>query len=330
MAHKVNFSIGDFSLIYADITDILHCDDLSFANLETPVLTNQPYQSYPTFNVHKAYSDAAIIAGFDVFSLANNHTGDQGRKGIIATKKLFDFYRKKNIYSAGIKASTIAAAFTHELIEIKGRKILFVAITELSNSSSNLDLVDFIPPTKKSRAIFLQDIKKLRANNPCDIFILSVHSAEAEYVEAISDNRREYYYDVLDAGVDILWVNHPHITKESQLIIDKGTGKVKKLIMYSVGNTISGQRQKLDYDNPANAVDFRGDSYLYIVNVTFDKPLIVEVENILITTYIDDKHRFVIRKLNDNFISTLNKQDARYYKTRKALMQQIPQTKIVR
>ena len=75
MAHIENFRMADYSMIYADIEEIIKNDDLSFANLETPVHGGRPYESYPTFNVQPPYAQAAIDAGFDVFSLAFFHIG---------------------------------------------------------------------------------------------------------------------------------------------------------------------------------------------------------------------------------------------------------------
>ena len=82
MAHTPNFSMADYSMIYADIEEIIQNDDLTFANLETPVHDGRPYENYPTFNVQPPYAQAAIDAGFDVFSLANNHSNDQGLEGM--------------------------------------------------------------------------------------------------------------------------------------------------------------------------------------------------------------------------------------------------------
>ena len=74
MAHVENFGMADYNMIYTDIEEIIQNDDFTFANLETPVHEGRAYESYPTFNVQPEYVQAAIDAGFDVFSLANNHT----------------------------------------------------------------------------------------------------------------------------------------------------------------------------------------------------------------------------------------------------------------
>ena len=49
------------------------------------------------------YAQAAIDAGFDVFSLANNHTNDQGLEGMERTLAFFASKEAEGVHSAGIK-----------------------------------------------------------------------------------------------------------------------------------------------------------------------------------------------------------------------------------
>ena len=66
------------------------------------------------FNVKNEYAQAAIDAGFNVFSLANNHSNDQMAEGLNSTRVFFA--SKKNIYSAGIKNKN-NDPLTYSLIE---------------------------------------------------------------------------------------------------------------------------------------------------------------------------------------------------------------------
>jgi poly-gamma-glutamate synthesis protein (capsule biosynthesis protein) len=348
MAHTVNYNMKDYSLIYKDIESILKNDHLSFANFETPVYAEKPYESFPTFNVQPPYADAAIAAGFDVFSLANNHTNDQGAKGIDAT---LAYFSNAGVYFSGIK--TDSAPLTYQLIEIPksktsntmGWKILFAAITEILNTPTASDRVDFFPPTEKSRDALISELSKLREQNPCDIFILSIHSGEDEYIHTVAKSRRDFYYRLLDAGVDIVWANHVHIAREWEMIgkaqddsLDNHA--IKKLIFYSAGNTISGQRTRLNFSDPANNREYTGDSYIYSVEIArthdaADSALtenrlendweIISVEPVLITTYRDSKNNYLIKRLDDNFINSLKEKkiEADYFTKRKELMETI-------
>ncbi|GMO55598.1 MAG: CapA family protein [Treponemataceae bacterium] len=345
MAHEVNFRMNDYDEIYADITAITKNDDLTFANFEAPVDESRPYETYPTFNVKNAYADAAIKAGFDVFSTANNHTNDQGKDGIIATTNYFASKKRHKVYFAGTKLEE-NGPLSFALIDVRGWKVLFVAVTELLNSPRSKGHIDFIAPTQKERAAFVQTVRDLRAQNKCDLFVLSIHTSEEEYVEAVAASRREYYYALLDAGVDILWANHPHIAREWCLVENAKTSRVNKFIIYSNGNTISGQRSKPAYTKPETARDYTGDSYMFLVKAekSAEKntgapteegaPITLEVQPVLITTHIDSERRYIIKRLTDEFIASFPK-DAQpdlgaYYSERKRLMEKIPQTRISR
>ena len=77
MAHSVNYVISDYPKIWRDVKYMIEPCDLAFANIEAPIDDTQKPQSYPNFNMPQAYIEAAVDAGFDVFSLCNNHTNDQ-------------------------------------------------------------------------------------------------------------------------------------------------------------------------------------------------------------------------------------------------------------
>ena len=87
MAHTQNFSMADYNLIWDDIREQVEAADFSFANLEAPVFAERPFESYPTFNMQPSYPAAAFDAGFNLISLANNHTNDMGSPGIKATNE---------------------------------------------------------------------------------------------------------------------------------------------------------------------------------------------------------------------------------------------------
>ena len=87
MAHSVNYRISDYSKIWRDVQYLIEPADLAFGNIEAPIDTTQETQNYPNFNMSLEYVPAAIDAGFDVFSLCNNHTNDQNLNGIKETEK---------------------------------------------------------------------------------------------------------------------------------------------------------------------------------------------------------------------------------------------------
>ncbi len=327
MAHKPNFAISDYSEVYKGITHILQESDFSMVNLEAPVTDSIDYSSYPYFNVHTEYAQAAIDAGFNIFSLSNNHSNDQGLTGIQSTMKVFDKLRKEqNIYSSGLKEAD--KSFSYEIIEYNDMTIMFMAVTNLLNQNTYTKYINYVRPTKTARKEFVDYIADLRHNVECDVFILALHSASEEYVLDITNEEKEFFHQLTDNGVDILWANHPHISKGWDIITDQDN-IARKVIFYSMGNTISGQRWEPDFANPENSRDYTGDAYM--ANLTLAKDStgirIKELTPVLITTYITPQWHFVIKVLDDDFIRELDESGkktwAKYLTQRKKLMEQI-------
>jgi poly-gamma-glutamate synthesis protein (capsule biosynthesis protein) len=135
MVHTANYLTSDYSAIYASIAPLLLRDDLSFANLEFPVDPSRPFSSYPRFNGTLEYLGAAVEAGIDVFSLANNHAFDQGRDGVFQTLRALnkigdESYRRLHI--AGTRGN-LKVPFLPAEIRIKGVRIGFLAVCQMVN-----------------------------------------------------------------------------------------------------------------------------------------------------------------------------------------------------
>ena len=315
MAHSVNYYITTYEKIWRDVRDVISEQDLAFANIEAPVDTTKPASSYPSFNMTQKYVQAAVDAGFDVFSLCNNHTNDQYKNGILETIKTTQAITQNTleqsnhqIYFSGIKDSP-KAPYTYNYFETNSWKILFLPITELLNRPDASDYINFIKPDDDSRKVFINYVKELKAANPCDLFIISIHTSEPEYTRNITDKQNEFYMNLLEAGADVVWANHAHIIKDRKIIVNTKTGN-DKLIMYANGNTISGQRTKpeLTSKNPNGERDNTGDGLLY--NVTFHREKdgsvkIKKCEPQFITTYINTANEYVIKPLNQDFVDYL-------------------------
>ena len=316
MAHNVNYNMKDYNLIWEDLKPDFAKADFTFANLEAPIDSTKPAESYPRFNMPVGYVQAAIDSGVNVFSLCNNHTNDRELEGIQQTiktaKNLTEQEAKKNnkVYFSGLR-ETKDSEFTYNIIEKKGWKILFLPITEILNNEWGKANINYVSNTAAEREKFIKYCKKLREEHPCDLFVLSVHAYEAEYIRTVTKKQDAYYHSLLEAGVDIIWANHAHIIKDRLVEIQKDT-KHAKIIMYANGNTISGQRTKPDLKakTPDKERDNTGDGLIY--EVTFvkkngkAKPELFRTKNIFITTYITPDKNYVIKKMDQSFIDYLN------------------------
>lgn len=330
MAHSVNYNITSYDKIWDEVKEPILTADLAFANIESPIDTTQGSSTYPNFNMTKAYVEAAINAGFDVFSLCNNHTNDQLLEGIKETSKTTSALTKEakqnnhTIYFSGLKNKP-EDNFTFNYIEQNGWKIIFLPITELLNRPTASSYINFSEPTATARQKLKDYIKKLNTEHPNDLFILSIHTAEPEYLRTVTAEQELFYKELLEAGVDVLWANHTHLIKDRKYIFN-AKENTQKVIMYANGNTISGQRTRPDFDStyPDFERDNTGDGLM--VQIIFEKDRngkkahIKDAKNYFITTYINTAWEYVIRPMDQEFINYLNeiprKDWARYIERR--------------
>ena len=316
MAHTNNYHISSFDKIWRDVKYLIDGNDLVFANIEAPVDTTKPVSNYPNFNMPQNYVQAAVDAGFNVFSLCNNHSNDQYLDGIKETLKTVDRICEqaaknatpRSLYFSGLKNSK-ESEFSYNIIEKSGWKILFLPMTELLNRPDFSEYINYVKTDDSSRNEFIDYVKKLREKNPCTIFILSFHTAEPEYTRNITSRQEKFYKELIKNGVDIIWANHAHIIKNRKIIVDTETN-CDKLIMYANGNTISGQRRNPDLTskNPNGERDNTGDGLFYKVTLKKDNNGSVKIkkcEPIFITTYINTANEFVLKPLNQDFVNYL-------------------------
>lgn len=340
MAHRPNYSMKNYSKIWKDIKPLVSSADFSFANIEAPVNKNLPFSPYPDFNMQPSYPEAAIDAGFNVFSLVNNHTNDKGLEGIKETRKWAEKIEEDSklserpVYFCGINKSP-GEKISYKIIRKGNWKILFVAVTEILNRPDYRSYLNYVVASKKNWEDFSEYLVQIRKENPCDLMILSIHTDEPEYILSAGQKRKSYYRSLISKGVDVIWSNHPHIVREREFFGENETKLLKNAIIYGNGNTISGQRREPDFKNPENPRDDTGDGM--ILKLVFQKnsrqeTSIEKIETHFITTYINTAWEFVIKFLDDDFIRYLEDigrtEWAEYIQARKKITENIKETTI--
>lgn len=341
MAHTGNFRMQNYDIIWDGIRDVTSASDYTFANVEAPVCDEHPFQNYPNFNMQYSYPQAAIDAGVNVITTANNHTNDQFEHGIQATKewseKMYTRYKdsQRPLYFSGLKqdVSSIQAAekskCSYAAFEKNGIKIVFLGATQLLNSPSFSQMINYFPGTEKAKKELIQTVKNLKNENPCDIFILALHTEEPEYILTVTEAQRKFYLELLDAGVDILWANHPHTPKPIEYFGNKETGKITKAIFYATGNTISSQRYVPNFKNPQLMREYTGDGFCVRLMLKKDKDSVYIEKSQLdfITTFVDSERNILIKKLNQELFDSMEQEGLKewkdYYIKRESLLKEL-------
>jgi Putative enzyme of poly-gamma-glutamate biosynthesis (capsule formation) len=318
-----------YDRIYDDVRPLLMSDDLTFGNFEVPLADSLPMSTYPLFNVHSSYLDAAIAGGFDVFSLANNHANDQGTDGVMETIAATADASGEGLVFSGLRKA-ISDEMKPAVIRKKGWTVLYLAVTEILNSYDGAGkLVYYVAPTEKARTQFLADLARMRKETPCDVFVLSVHSNESEYVRTVDAAKKKWFAELAASGVDIVWAHHPHVMQEWEYgnFGDNAGRERTVLFMYSMGNFVSGQRFEPNLEDPGAPREYTGDAVLLKVRLEqrhtgetrfgYDS---LSVRPVPVTNWNDPRGGVVVRRFTGDFLQTLPPVWQAYYRARYELM----------
>jgi hypothetical protein len=319
MIHTANYLTADYSAIYRSVAPLLRKDDLSFANLEFPVDPSRPFAGYPRFNGSPEYLQAAVEAGIDVFSLANNHAFDQGRDGVFQTLRALRSMGEQShrrLYAGGIRGN-LQVPFEPVEIRCKGLRIGFLAVCQMVNVPMPhfyVNIVDY--RDRRHREYFVPFIEKVAPQY--DLFILSYHGGR-EYSRQPEEEKMRFFERLLEAGVDIVWAHHPHVVQPHRLVErEEGNG----LIMPSTGNLISGMLMGLKPEQPEHDLAWTADSALWLVTVFVEhgRASVRQVNPVPIANCINSRGEILIDTIPGVAGRALPEDWLSYYRERAGLM----------
>jgi len=218
-----------------DVKPVIQSADISFCNLEGCFLDDGPVVKKCkdtticyAFRTPEKYFQCIADAGFNLFSLSNNHSNDFGELGANSTLKLID---DNELHAAGLLSRPKV------VFEKNGVKIGFCAF---SPNKGTIRINDY-PKVKKI-------ISELKAET--DIVIVSFHGgAEGKDHQHITREKEIFYGEdrsnvyefariAIDAGADVVFGHGPHVCRAVDLYKDR-------FIAYSLGNFCTYDRIKI-------------------------------------------------------------------------------------
>lgn len=219
----------DFNPMIENIKDTIKGYDLAFYNQES-ILGGEEIglSSYPRFNSPWAVGDAFRNAGFNLVSLANNHTLDRGEQAIINSKNYW------NQFPEVLTAGSYQNQEERNQIQIKEKNGIKYALLSYTDTTNGIP----IPPGKEylvnkySEEQARIDIEQIR--DKVDLLLVSMHFGE-EYTHTPTARQREISAYLASLGVDIVIGHHPHVIQPVEFINNT-------MVIYSLGNFISAQR----------------------------------------------------------------------------------------
>ena len=224
--------------------------DIVFANLETPADFSKPSSAAPEVMLHDMYfnADEAMLKiftgngqfkGYNVLSVANNHSLDMGVDGLLNTLHLL---QQKGIAYTGA-ALTAAAQNDFPIIEKNGIKVAFLSATFSFNKevlpTGKAWMCNLIPLNLSNPDISLLVTQAAIARQRgADIIVAALHMGCA-YQAYPGMHTVNNIHNICDAaGVDVVIAGHPHHAQPMELYQSAATGK-QHFIVYSLGDFIA-------------------------------------------------------------------------------------------
>ena len=221
-------------LFSAGIDSVFQTSDAVVGNLECPATKiHAPVFKQYVFRAEPEWLSSLNRHGVTHLNLANNHSIDQGRIGLMDTRE--------NIIKAGM--TPVGAGQNQEeadepvLLTDSPRSVWLIASLQLALENFSR-LPDHPCVSQQTIETLCQRIAKLKQADPKCFIIVSLHWGWENHVEVVPRQRYEAR-QLIDAGADCLVCHHTHTRQPMETYQGKP-------IFYGLGNFIFDPRRDLN------------------------------------------------------------------------------------
>lgn len=289
----------DFTSMFTDIEPMIKNYDLRYYNQESIIGGKKIGLShYPRLNSPEEIGENLVSIGFNLVSLANNHSFDRGEVGL---QNSLAFWKSQE----GVKTAGSYRSFEEQsnipVYEQNGIKYAFLAYTMSTNGLS--------APKGKEYYVNVYDKTQVKndvvnaRNKGAEVVIVSMHWGN-EYTHIPTSIQKETATYLSDLGVNLIIGSHPHVIQPMEYINDT-------LVIYSLGNFISAQR--ILGQEKVIGLLVGTDIIVEENKVTFDKTNF----ELLYTYYTSSNTKFKVipfSKLNNNMLKNYESINLKYRK----------------
>ncbi len=243
-----NWSGYDFKPQISLIKEKVKDYDLKYYNQETILGgTSLGLSDYPTFNSPQEVGDAFIDAGFNLVSLATNHTMDRGSQAVKNSREYWN--KQEGVQAVGSYSSNEEK---HEIetrvLEVNNIKYAMLNYTYGTNGMpvyesyqvnvwptdiDNIGNPEYDEKYQAYKETVKKDIAAIR--DKVDVLMVAMHWG-IEYTHTPTNYEKDMAKFLAENKVDIIIGTHPHVIQPVEWIGDT-------IIFYSLGNFISAQYQ---------------------------------------------------------------------------------------
>ena len=299
-AHRyANYNGYDFKPMLEHIKERVKDYDLAYYNQETILGgTELGLSTYPLFNSPYEVGDAFIDAGFNLVSLATNHTIDKGEKGVLNSRNYWN--QQADVLAAG-SYSSFEERDKVVIKEVNGIKYAFLSYTTYTNG--------LIVPTGKEYLVNVYDedlIKEeiARYRDQVDLLMVAMHWG-TEYMTYPTNEQKEISEYLASLGVDLIIGTHPHVIEPIEYIDDT-------LVIYSLGNFISSQIGVERLTGLMLSLNIKKEEYHGKTTISFE-----DIEGTLI--YTDRNNGYIVYPYDMLTDNILNNYETYYEKYKKVV-----------
>lgn len=299
-AHRyANYNGYDFKPMLEHIKERVKDYDLAYYNQETILGgTELGLSTYPLFNSPYEVGDAFIDAGFNLVSLATNHTIDKGEKGVLNSRNYWN--QQADVLAAG-SYSSFEERDKVVIKEVNGIKYAFLSYTTYTNG--------LIVPTGKEYLVNVYDedlIKEeiTRYRDQVDLLMVAMHWG-TEYMTYPTNEQKEISEYLASLGVDLIIGCHPHVIEPIEYIDDT-------LVIYSLGNFISSQIGVERLTGLMLSLNIKKEEYHGKTTISFE-----DIEGTLI--YTDRNNGYIVYPYDMLTDNILNNYETYYEKYKKVV-----------
>lgn len=216
--------------------------DLVFANLESAVTYDNRTYVKPASNMNNAsYFDSSIDsvkamqeAGIGLVSMANNHTGDMGKQGMVDGMEIL---RDVGMDYIGMGHDQAEASQAYQFVANDLTTSIFAVSDVIKPGQAASNDEPGVLTTNSQAFLNLAN----SYDQESDLVIAYIH-AGIEYIRQPDANHQELAESLIDAGADIVISSHTH----SLLPVEKYQNGI---IFYGLGNFIFDQGMQSSTDS---------------------------------------------------------------------------------
>lgn len=294
--------------------------DLKVVNFEVPLKPDVklPHVEYERFSQNDDAPAFLKNLGFNLFPIANNHVFDWGERGFLKVKNAFG--------DESFGAGAYEEAYRVKCVEIKGKKIGFLALTFATKTGVFYDVMNH----DGLGCAYIHDLKVnhviMEAKKEVDYLIVLPHDG-IEFIDAPLPEVMAKYRDFVDYGADAVIGTHPHCPQ--------GWEEYKgKPIFYSLGNFFFNSKNDITYrawnrphwyEGLCVVMEIDDNGLSYTIHNTFNKDNVElfidhnpsrEEHNSKICSYLTDKRKnqyYLQEALKQTSLNDLGLLDASKY-----------------